>query len=74
MNPTITMRAPAAVTRSGERRTSFFRRIFVDTPEDSVKLRMVTLFASLWAAFSIAFVGGIHSLAIPSGCVRMLSQ
>ena len=61
----------AAARRTGERRTTFFRRIFVDTPEDSLKLRVVTLVASLWAAFSIAFVG-VEPL-IPAGAMLALA-
>ena len=71
MNPTLTMGAPPAVTRTGERQTTFLRRIFVDTPEDSRKLRAVTLIASLWAAFSILYVG--VEPVIPLGAMAALA-
>ena len=71
MNSTLTMNGAAAVARSGERRTTFFRRIFVDTPEDSLKLRVVTLIASLWASLSLAFVG-VEPL-IPLGAMVALA-
>ena len=61
----------AAKPGTGQRRTSFMRRIFVDTPEDSFKLRTVTLIASLWAAFSIAYVG-VEPL-IPAGAMLALA-
>ena len=73
MNATLPVSSPisgaAAKPRNGERKTTFFRRIFVDTPEDSLKLRVVTLIASMWAAFSIAFVG-IEPL-IPAGAIKI---
>ena len=77
MTASLTLGTTAAATgsvtesRSGERRTTFLRRIFVDTPEDSLKLRMVTLSASLWAAFTIAFVG-VPAL-IPLGAMLALA-
>lgn len=70
MNASLPLNRVAVSTQTGERRTSFLRRIFVDTPEDSKKLRIVTLIASLWAAFSIAFVG-VEPL-IPAGAMLAL--
>ncbi|MBT3942032.1 MAG: hypothetical protein HOF43_04875, partial [Chloroflexi bacterium] len=71
MNATLPITGVAATQQTGERRTSFLRKIFVDTPEDSIKLRIVTLIASMWAAFSIAFVG-VEPL-IPAGAMLALA-
>ena len=41
----------------------FYRRLFSDTPERSIRVRIVTLMASLWAAGTLIMVGA--SLVVP---------